>query len=159
MARECERREAARSVEVLRRERERPPQHALRLAVVGRVARLAGPLLVGEPEQVEAAHVVGPSPQAGLQLRDERDGVAGGEPGRQCRFGTRPGSDPGRVGARQAAQEEGGGGDRRRRRPDQEPPSHGFACTRFRPSHGEARNGNAAGSGLSLSVTESLAAA
>ena len=54
MAGERERAEAARGDQVARREPERPVQRLLRLRVVGRIAGLARPLLVGEAEQRRA---------------------------------------------------------------------------------------------------------
>ena len=56
--RERERAEAAGREQVARREAQRAAQHLVGLRVVGRVAGLARPLLVGEPERVERVHVV-----------------------------------------------------------------------------------------------------
>ncbi len=81
VARERERGKSACRVEIVRREAYGTREHAVRLDVVGRVAGLPGPLLVGETEQVEPTHVLRAAAQAGLQLRDERLRVAGREAG------------------------------------------------------------------------------
>src|SRR5258707_15539467 len=81
MTREREGREAARGMEIVRGQPCGALEHAVRLDVVRRVAGLAGPLLVRESEQVEAAHVLRAAAQARLQLQDERLGISRGEPG------------------------------------------------------------------------------
>ena len=80
--RERERAEAAGRDQVARREAQRPAQHLVGLRVVGRVARLARPLLVREPERVERAHVVAARAQLVLELRDLRRRVV--RRGRPC---------------------------------------------------------------------------
>ena len=76
--RERERAEPAGREQVARREAQRPAQHLVRLRVVGRVARLARPLLVGEPERVERVDVVAARAELALELRDLRRRVVRG---------------------------------------------------------------------------------
>ena len=114
MTRESERGEPARRVEVVGRKRERAAKHTVRLDVVRRVAGFPGALLVGKPEQVEPAHVVGPCAQARLELQDESLRVAGGEARRQPRGCVRLSRGRAAAGVH-AAEEEGGGGNCRRR--------------------------------------------
>ena len=115
VARESERGETARCLEIAGCERERAVQHAVGLDVVGRIAGLAGALLVREPKQVEAANAVRPRAQARLKRGHERLRVscceACGELGRAA---LRDRRRAGTLGG-QAAEEEGGGGDCRRR--------------------------------------------
>ena len=79
MPRERERAEAARREEVVRGERERTSQHALRFGVVGRIAGLARPLLVREAEEVVRVHVPRVAAERRLERTDERRRVGRAE--------------------------------------------------------------------------------
>ena len=92
-----------------------------------------GPLLVGEPQQVEPLHVVRLLAKTGLEAADEARGVAwreaGLELGGRLRGGSRSRARRGGRAVKDPAQEEGGGGDRSRRPSQHEPssrhPRHG----------------------------------
>src|SRR5439155_17087541 len=75
VARERERTEPTRPEQISRRETESAVQYAVGLCVVRGIPGLAGSLLVGQPEQVEATDVGRPRAEPVLQLQDVRGGV------------------------------------------------------------------------------------
>ena len=127
VARESERAEAARRDQVVRRQRKRAAQHAIRLRVVGGVAGFPRALLVGQPEQIEAVDIAWLRPKRVLQLKHERGRVRG-ESGCEpiIRHGRAGGDGGGVRTVENAAEEESDGGEHRHRRSDQQPWAHGF---------------------------------
>jgi hypothetical protein len=98
-------------------ELERTPERLLGARIVGRIAGLAGTLLVREAEQGESAGAVRLLAKRALERVDQADGVAGGEAGLEPlarQVGNR-GAGLRRSGvlAEDSAEEKGGGGDRR----------------------------------------------
>ncbi len=177
VARERQRSEAALGKGARRSQPERVVQDAVGLGVIGGVAGLTGALLVLEAKERERAGVVGLGAEPGLKLADRGRRVAGGrergDDSRERRRGRirglrrrggRLGEDPAEQGRARRDTDH----DEREEEPAraQAPPDRArapvhpsgrFRWIRFRPSHGAASNGNAAGRGLSLTLMPSAA--